>query len=62
MPEFLQSLVSINPISLTATAVRGTMHGQVSITQIGVMLFSCAVLVAIFAPLTMFLYNRKSRQ
>ena len=60
MPEFLQKLVSINPISLTATAVRGLMHGNVATTQIAYMFLSSAILVMIFAPLTMYLYNNKN--
>lgn len=60
MPAFLQKLVSINPVSLTATAVRGSMHGTVSPAQIGVVFLSCAVLIAIFAPLTMYLFNNKN--
>jgi len=60
MPEFLQAFVNVSPISLTVTAVRGLMHGNVTATQIGYMLLSSAIIVAIFAPLTMYLYNRKN--
>ncbi|MGB3634105.1 MAG: ABC transporter permease [Rubrobacteraceae bacterium] len=60
MPGFLQPLVNINPVSLTVTAVRGAMHGQATAAQVVSVLVACAVLVAIFAPLTMYLYNNKN--
>ncbi len=60
MPAFLQPLVNINPVSLTATAVRSLMHGQATTMQIVSVLVSCTVLIAIFAPLTMHLYNNKN--
>lgn len=60
MPDALQSLVQINPISLTATAVRGLMHGTATPADIVAVLISCAVLIGIFAPLTMYLYNNKN--
>jgi len=60
MPAFLQKFVYINPVSLTATAIRGLMHGNVTITQIGTMFLSCVILIMVFAPLTMYLYNNKN--
>ena len=60
MPDLLQQLVSINPVTLIATAIRGLMHGTVTPEQIGYVLLSCAVLIGIFAPLTMYLYNNKN--
>lgn len=60
MPEVLQKFVNINPTSLIATAVRGLMHGNVTANQIVYVLISCAILIAIFAPLTMYLYNNKN--
>ncbi len=59
MPEFLQPLVNINPVSLTAAAVRGLMHGTVSSVELVSVFVACGILVAIFAPLTMYLYNNK---
>jgi ABC-2 type transport system permease protein len=52
--------VNINPVSLTVTAVRGAMHGRATTTQIVSVLVSCAVLIAIFSPLTMHVYNNKN--
>ena len=60
MPEFMQKFVSINPVSLIVTAVRGSIHGDVTSTEIGYVFLSCAILIAIFAPLTMYLYNNKN--
>ncbi len=60
MPEFLQQLVAINPVSLTGTAVRGLMQGNATPAQIAYVLLSCAVLIVIFAPLSMYLYNHKN--
>jgi ABC-2 type transport system permease protein len=60
MPGWLQAVVDVNPFSLTVTAVRGLMDGTVTAGQIGWVVLSCAVLVAVFAPLTMRLYSTKS--
>ena len=48
-----------NPISRTATAVRGLMAGTVTMVEILWVLGSSAVLVAVFGPLTMRLYRIK---
>ncbi|NKQ34682.1 MAG: ABC transporter permease [Chloroflexi bacterium] len=60
MPAFLQKLMRFSPVSLTATAVRGLIHGHVTTTQLGTMFLSCALLIVVFAPLTMILYNNKN--
>lgn len=60
MPELLQKFMVISPVSLTVTAVRGLNHGSLTTTQLAAMLLSCALLIAIFAPLTMILYNNKN--
>jgi len=60
MPEFLQQFVTITPVSLTATAIRGLMHGTITIDQLTHVFLSCAILIIIFAPLTMYLYNNKN--
>jgi ABC-2 type transport system permease protein len=57
MPGWVQAVVDVNPISHLTTASRGLMHGDVDGGAIGVVLASCAVLVAIFAPLTMRRYR-----
>lgn len=59
MPTFLQGFVNVNPITLVATAIRGLMQGTGATTDIAYALLACAVLIALFAPLSMYLYNNK---
>ncbi len=59
LPSWLQGFVNINPISILATAVRGLMHGNGTLEQIGWVVVVSAIFVVIFAPLTMYLYRRK---
>jgi len=60
MPTWLQTIVYLNPITHAVTATRGLMHGTATAEQIITSLISCAVLVAIFAPITMYLYRNKN--
>ncbi len=57
MPGWVQSFVANNPITHLATASRELMHGAVDSGAILWVLAWSAVLVAIFAPLTMRLYR-----
>jgi ABC-2 type transport system permease protein len=59
MPSWLQAIVSANPITHLVTAVRGLMHGTVTAGQIGWVLLISGVLIAVFGPLTMYLYGNK---
>ncbi len=59
LPSWLQGFVNINPISILATAVRGLMHGNGTLEQVGWVVVVSAIFVVIFAPLTMYLYRRK---
>jgi ABC-2 type transport system permease protein len=59
MPSWLEAIVGSNPITHLATAVRGLMHGTATAGQIGWVLLTSGVLVAVFAPLTMYLYSNK---
>jgi len=59
MPSWLEAIVGTNPITHLATAVRGLMHGTATAGQIGWVLLTSGVLVAVFAPLTMYLYRNK---
>lgn len=61
MPGWLQAIVKVNPISQVVDAVRGLMQGDAQASDIGWALLSCAVIVAVFAPITMRLYNAKIR-
>lgn len=60
MPDLLRQYVTVNPFGLTVTAVRGLMHGTMTATQIAYVFLWCAILIAIFAPLSMLLYNNKN--
>jgi ABC-2 type transport system permease protein len=59
MPGWVQSFVDVNPITHLTTASRSLMHGSGGAGEIGWVLAWSAVLVAIFAPLTMRLYNKE---
>jgi ABC-2 type transport system permease protein len=60
MPPLLQPVAKLNPVSLTTTAVRGLMTGKVTGNQIAAVLIACGMLIAIFAPLSMYFYNNKN--
>jgi ABC-2 type transport system permease protein len=57
MPGWAQALVNANPISHLVTASRELMHGHAELGSIAIVLAACLALVAVFAPLTMRLYN-----
>jgi ABC-2 type transport system permease protein len=58
MPNWLQAFVKVNPVSHVVTAVRDLMNnGQVT-GEVGWALLGCAVVVAIFAPLSVRSYKR----
>jgi ABC-2 type transport system permease protein len=59
MPGWVQVFVNNNPITHLATASRGLMHGTVELAEVAWVLGWCAALVAVFAPLTMRLYNKE---
>ncbi|MEV0296111.1 ABC transporter permease [Nocardia sp. NPDC050710] len=61
MPRWMQIIVDINPVSHAATAARGLMKGDVTVGHLLLVLFSSTILVVIFAPLTMYLYNKRRR-
>ncbi len=60
MPGWLQGFVAANPISHATTAARGLMHGTITAGQIGWVMLISALLIAIFGPITMYLYHRKT--
>ena len=59
MPGWLKAVVEVNPISHLATVVRGLMDGSVPAGEIGWVLVSSVLLVAVFGPITMVLYRNK---
>ncbi|MEU7745379.1 ABC transporter permease [Nonomuraea sp. NPDC049158] len=59
MPGWMQAVVEVNPITHLATVVRGLMDGSVPAGEIGSVLVSSVLLVAVFGPITMVLYRNK---
>ena len=57
MPGWVRAFVDVNPVSQLSTAARGLMHGTPVGSEIGWVLVWSALLVVVFAPLTMRLYN-----
>ncbi|MFJ2771425.1 ABC transporter permease [Streptomyces sp. NPDC087300] len=59
MPGWLQAFVNNNPITHVASTVRALMEGTSATTELLWTLGWALVLVAVFGPVTMRLYNRK---
>jgi ABC-2 type transport system permease protein len=59
LPSWLEAFVDVNPISHLVTATRAFMDGTVAGLELGVALGTAALLTAVFAPLTTYLYRRK---
>lgn len=59
LPNWLQGFVDVNPISLLVDAVRGCMYGTITASEVGWVLLASAIILVIFAPLTMYLYKNK---
>jgi ABC-2 type transport system permease protein len=61
MPGWLQAFVNVNPISHLVTAVRDLMaNGTTSGTELAWVLLGSLAMTIVCAPLTMYLYQRKS--
>jgi ABC-2 type transport system permease protein len=58
MPDWLRAFVEVNPISLMTTAMRGLMAGTSTPGQIALALLAPALLTALLAPFTLWLYRR----
>lgn len=58
-PGWVEAFIDANPVSHLVTAVRGLMHGTATAGQVGWVVLASALLVAVFAPLTMHLYRNK---
>ena len=59
LPGWLRAFVDVNPITHLVTAARGLMVGTVPGREIGWILVACAVLTAVFAPLSVRLLRNK---
>jgi len=60
MPGWLQSVVDVNPITMVVTAERELMAGTASFQDVSLVLLASAIILAIFAPLTMRLYSTRT--
>ena len=58
LPGPLEAFVKVNPISILATASRGLMGGTATAGDLGIVLGTAVALTAVFAPLTVRLYQR----
>jgi ABC-2 type transport system permease protein len=61
MPGWLRAIVEVNPFTHAVTAVRGLLDGTAGSGEIGWVLVSSALVVAVFAPLTVRLHNAGPR-
>jgi ABC-2 type transport system permease protein len=59
LPGWLRAFVDVNPVSHLVTAERALMSGTATAGQVGWALLASAALLAVFAPLTMFLYRTR---
>jgi len=59
MPGWLQAFVRLNPVTHLVTAERALLAGQPAGTQLAWVLLASAGLVAVFAPVTAWLYGRQ---
>jgi ABC-2 type transport system permease protein len=59
MPSWLRAVVNVNPVSGLVAAARGLMSGTPEAGQILEVLAVCVVLLAVFGPLNMRLYERE---
>lgn len=60
LPRFLQSLVRINPVSLTITAIRTILRTGNWSNNATLVLISGVIIIMVFMPLTIFVYQQRS--
>lgn len=59
MPGWMQTVVSLNPVTHLTSAARGLMHGKPVQGDIIWVLVAAALLTLVFAPLAMVMYRRE---
>lgn len=59
MPDWLRTVVELNPVSHMTTAARGLMGGTATARQVLLALAAPVVLTVVLAPVTLRLYRRK---
>lgn len=60
MPGWLRAFVEVNPVSFLVTSIRSLMDGTPDASALTVTAIMCAGFLAVFGPITMRLYNRKT--
>jgi daunorubicin/doxorubicin transport system permease protein len=60
MPSWLRTIVEVNPVSHLVTSARDLMGGMPVGNEVWIVLAACGVLVAVFGPLTVYLYQSRS--
>jgi ABC-2 type transport system permease protein len=59
LPGWLRAFVNVNPVSHLVTAERALMGGTAAAGQVGWVLLASAALIAVFAPLSVYLYRSR---
>jgi ABC-2 type transport system permease protein len=59
MPSWLRTVTDLNPVTHLVAASRSLMQGRSVSGEIGWVFVACFALVAVFSPLTMWLYRRR---
>ena len=59
LPGWLRAFVGVNPVTHLVTATRELMSGTTPGRQIGWVLIACAILTAVFAPLSVRLLRNR---
>lgn len=59
MPAWLQTIVSVNPVTHLTHASRGFMHGNVALMDVTWVLVASAILIVVFAPLSLHMYHKE---
>jgi ABC-2 type transport system permease protein len=60
LPDWLKTLVNLNPVTHVVTALRDLLNNGAVTPAVGLAVLGCVVVVAIFVPLTVRSYARKS--
>ncbi len=60
MPGWLQAFVNVNPVTLLVEAARGLMNQEAEAPDILFVLAASAVITAVFSPIALRMYNRKT--
>ncbi|WP_049999321.1 ABC transporter permease [Halococcus sediminicola] len=59
MPAWLQTVVSVNPVTHLVDASRGLMHGNVALMDVTWVLIASAIIIIVFAPLSLHMYHKE---